>query len=266
MNSTAPVIRFQELDSTNAEAIRRAASGERGPVWFVADRQSAGRGRCGRPWQSPGGNLAATLLFEPGCPPIALPQLALVAGVAVTNAFRRLDPSERLAGLQLKWPNDILIGDAKVSGILIESSTFDNTVVAAVGIGVNVAEAPAMPDGRSVTSLADRGLDITSPEIFEFVANGMDAALTDWDRGRGFATIRARWLDLAPRIGARLMVRNGSETVYGTFLGLGEDGALLLMASDNTVRSFAYGDVAAHDEPVEREFYERGAVTGDGTN
>ena len=116
----APVIRFDTVDSTNAEALRRACAGTRGPLWVVAAAQSAGRGRRGRAWTSPPGNLYASLLLVDPAPAAVAPQLAFVAGIAVRDACiarRRPGLADALA---LKWPNDLLCRGAKIAGILIE--------------------------------------------------------------------------------------------------------------------------------------------------
>src|SRR5258708_39940625 len=129
-----PIARLDTVDSTNAEALRRARAGERGPLWIVARQQSAGRGRRGRAWVSPPGNLHATLLLTDPAPAAAAPQLGFVAGLALVDAAAAAAPllASRLA---LKWPNDLLCGARKIAGILIEGEGSPLTV--AVGIGVN---------------------------------------------------------------------------------------------------------------------------------
>src|SRR5687768_12046750 len=113
-----PIIRFAELDSTNAEARRRAEDGEEGPVWLTAQRQTAGRGRRGRVWSTEPGNLAATVLFTSDAPPAKAAQLSFVAALAVCEVVRSYVGADRA---KVKWPNDVLIGTDKVSGILVES-------------------------------------------------------------------------------------------------------------------------------------------------
>ena len=102
------LVHLPETDSTNAEAMRRALAGEAPPLWVLADRQTAGRGRAGRAWASQPGNLFASLLVSTSCPPALAGQLSLVAGVAAIDAIRRAAGQAPPAGLRLKWPNDIL--------------------------------------------------------------------------------------------------------------------------------------------------------------
>jgi BirA family transcriptional regulator, biotin operon repressor / biotin---[acetyl-CoA-carboxylase] ligase len=113
---------LDSVGSTNREAFALAEAGETGPLWIMARRQTAGRGRADRPWVSVPGNLHASLLVRLGCPPAAMPQLSLVAGVAVVDAIRQATGGGP-AGLRLKWPNDVLIGQAKCAGILVETTS-----------------------------------------------------------------------------------------------------------------------------------------------
>src|SRR5580658_542086 len=122
------------VDSTNAEALRRARAGERGPLWIVARTQSAGRGRA---WESAAGNLHATLLLSDPAPPAAAPQLGFVAALALHDAAHAAAPALDLA---LKWPNDLLCGGRKIAGILIEGEGVP--LVVAIGIGVNCRTHP----------------------------------------------------------------------------------------------------------------------------
>lgn len=235
------VDRLAAVDSTNAEAMRRAQAGERGPLWIMADVQSAGRGRSGRNWTSVPGNLHASLLVTLAAPQPKAYQLALVAGVAVFDALgaamRAVPP-----GLRLKWPNDILVDGAKAGGILIESSASSARLAAVIGIGLNVASSPALPD-RPATHLAAHGECPEPSALLEAVADAMGAWLATWDEGRGFAAVREAWLNRAHPIGERMSINTGSERASGAFLGLDPEGALLLEV-EGRVRRFTFGDVS----------------------
>src|SRR5712692_4211667 len=132
LSRSASVKFLDFVDSTNAEALRLAKARERGPLWIVAKEQSAGRGRRGRAWTSPAGNLHATLLLTDPSPPAVAPQLGFVAGLALCDAVAVAAPS-LASRLALKWPNDLLCGGRKIAGILIEGE--GDPVAAAVGIG-----------------------------------------------------------------------------------------------------------------------------------
>jgi len=235
------VERLAAVDSTNAEALRRAQSGERGPLWILADVQTAGRGRSGRDWSSDRGNLHASLLVTLALPQPLAYQLALVAGVAVFDALSAATyPAP--AGLRLKWPNDILIEDAKAGGILIESSSIGGRLAAVIGIGLNIVVSPSLPD-RPATHLAAHGASPEPGVLLAAIATSLETWLQAWDEGRGFATVRQAWLNRALPIGERLSINTGAERVLGTFSGLDPEGALLLDV-DGDVRRFTFGDVA----------------------
>ena len=132
--------RFATVGSTNAEALARARNGERGPLWISAERQTAGRGRRGKAWSSPPGNLYATLLVIEPCASALAPQLSFVAGLAVHDTVAET-ASKFATALELKWPNDLLLAGKKLAGLLIESESRPFAV--AIGFGVNCAMHPA---------------------------------------------------------------------------------------------------------------------------
>ena len=225
--------------------MRRARSGERGPVWIRADRQISGRGRSGRAWSSPGGNLSATLLFTPGAPIEALSQLSLLTGVAVVDAVHAafvVDAVSTPDGLRVKWPNDVLIGDAKLAGILIETTAFEREIVVAVGCGLNILVAPPV-EGRAVTWLAEHGIAPSPGDFLRLLSDAMSRWLGVWDVGRNFGAVRAGWLERAGPLGAEISIKTGENVVRGRFQGLDPEGALLLADPAGNVRRFHYGDV-----------------------
>jgi BirA family transcriptional regulator, biotin operon repressor / biotin---[acetyl-CoA-carboxylase] ligase len=245
---------FAELDSTNAEAMRRAVAGERGPLWISAGRQSAGRGRAGRTWNSDDGNLHASLLVSLLAPAPKAYQLSLVAGVMVYEALSAVLPPPAQVALRLKWPNDILIGAAKAGGILIESTIVasgrDNQpgtgdvarLAAIVGIGINIASHPRDLD-RPVTSLGAHGATPAPEALLARIAAAAEHWIAAWRDGENFAAIRKAWLTRAHPIGERMSIDTGSERVTGTFEGLDADGSLLIDAGAG-IRRFAFGDVS----------------------
>jgi BirA family biotin operon repressor/biotin-[acetyl-CoA-carboxylase] ligase len=235
------VIVLDQIDSTNSEAMRRAGLGETGPLWIRAEVQSRGRGRSGRSWMSEPGNLYATLLFAPGCRISDVHQLSLLTGVAAYDAIRAMAGGS-VAGSRLKWPNDALIGSAKVAGILAESSVGQGgELLAMVGVGINLANAPADAD-RTTTHLADHGVS-TDPAT---ALDHLDKAMWHWiwDRGRGFAEIRAAWLERAGPVGEMLAINAAEGRVEGRFAGLDADGSLLLRDAAGCERRFLFGDVS----------------------
>jgi BirA family biotin operon repressor/biotin-[acetyl-CoA-carboxylase] ligase len=233
--------RLASVDSTNAEAMRRAIAGERGPLWIMADVQTAGRGRAGRSWTSEPGNLQASLLVSLGASVSKAYQLSLVAGIAVFDAIVQATRAS-LTGLRLKWPNDILIDGSKVGGILIESSTTSAGLSAVIGIGINIASSPDLPD-RPATRLAAYDYTADPQGLLAEIASATATWLAVWDEGAGFAAVREAWLNRAHPIGERMSINTGSERIAGAFLGLDADGALLL-DSEGNARRFTFGDVS----------------------
>jgi BirA family transcriptional regulator, biotin operon repressor / biotin---[acetyl-CoA-carboxylase] ligase len=238
----APTIHLTETDSTNAEAMRQALAGAVAPLWIRADRQTRGRGRSGRPWQSDHtGNLYASLLLELGCGPEVAAQLSLVTGVAVIDAIRSLSPDALQCDLQLKWPNDILIGVAKAGGILIESTRMRGALTVVIGIGLNLVGSPA-DIGRSVTSLNMHNLHTDPDVMLNALRHHMDHWLGIWHEGAGYEACRHAWTERAVKFGTELTINAGTGPVSGTFQGIDRDGALLLETSSGQQR-FSFGDV-----------------------
>ncbi|MBW6525462.1 biotin--[acetyl-CoA-carboxylase] ligase [Sphingomonas sp. RHCKR7] len=226
-----------ETGSTNADlrSFARDGYGEHG-LWLRADRQTAGRGREGRGWDSPVGNLYASTLVRlaAGDPPA--PTLALVAAVALEEAVRAALPDA--GALQIKWPNDLLLGGAKLSGILLER--VDDWVV--IGSGVNVAHHPELAD-RATTSLRAAGATIDAPALQADLAAALARWLAIW-RGQGLAPVTQRWRERAHPPGTELRARlpDGGEW-HGRYETLDPGGALVLRLADGTARVMHAGDI-----------------------
>lgn len=227
-----------EIASTNSALLERLAQGE-APAeghWLVADRQTAGRGRAGRAWTGGFGNFmgSTAAALRDG---EALPQtLALVAGVSVQRALMAVAP--QLSGLALKWPNDLLVDEAKLGGILLERQR--DTVV--VGIGINLAQAPEVP-GRKTVSLGALGHAVSRDAFASALAACWAEDLTAWHAG-GWPMLREAWLARALPKGTLLGVNLAEEGhVIGGFAGLEPDGAVLLRLADGAVRAIHAGDV-----------------------
>ena len=234
-----------ETGSTNADMLMLAGAGAGEGLWLRAARQNGGRGRQGRAWSSPEGNLYASTLvrLRPGDPQAAT--LALVTAVALEEVVRAYLPSlfPREGGgtanvLQIKWPNDLLLDGAKLSGILLERA--GDAVV--IGIGVNLAHHPTDLD-RAVTSLAAHGGVPDPADFLETLADAFARWLGIW-RGEGLAPVRARWLGRAHPAGTALTARlpDGSA-IDGLFQGLDDAGALILRLADGSTRVIHAADV-----------------------
>ncbi|KQU62636.1 biotin--protein ligase [Sphingomonas sp. Leaf339] len=213
-----------------------ARNGAADGVWLRAEMQTAGRGRHGRTWASPEGNLYASNLvrLRPNDPPAAT--LALVAAVALNEAvdtFLGID-----GGWRLKWPNDLLLDGAKVSGILLERA--DEAVV--IGIGVNLMHHPDLPD-RPTTSLVAQGMAVTPADFLDVLAEATARWVGRW-RCEGLATVRTRWLERAHPPGTALTARLPDSTaIDGLFDGLDAGGALILRLAGGERRVIHAADI-----------------------
>ena len=223
---------LRETGSTNADLLALAATGTPEGTWLRADRQTGGRGRLGRVWLSPPGNLYTSTIVRPRAgdpPPVTL---AFVAAVALEEVAAAWAGPGRL---QLKWPNDLMAGPAKLAGILLEAG--GGAVV--IGFGVNLAHHPDAIE-RPTTSLAALGGAAPDPAAFLIdLADAFARWLGRW-RGEGFAPVRQRWLQHAHPIGSPL----STSGVEGLFEGLDHDGALLLRRADGRIETVRAGDVA----------------------
>ncbi len=236
-----PIEAYDELDSTNAEARRRAEAGEGGPVWITALTQTAGRGRRGRSWQTASGNLAATLLLTTDKPAGEAAQISFVGALAAADlAETCLGPG----AARLKWPNDVLVHGRKAVGILVESGVRpDGALWLAVGIGINLAHAPQDVE-RPATAFADH---MTTPppsplDALEVLAARFEFWRSTWER-EGFTPMARAWTARALGLGETCEARLPNQTIRGTALGMDSDGALRLKLDDGAILRITAGDV-----------------------
>ncbi len=221
---------LDRVDSTNAEAFRRGPD-LTGPAWIMAYRQEAGRGRRGRAWRDPQGNFAATLVLRPEGGAGDAARLSFVAALAVHDALRTLCGPQ--PGFALKWPNDVLLNGGKLSGILLESTgAGDRLGLLAIGIGINLSEAPDTAEVeaqamRPVSLLAETGMAVTPDEMLDALAPAFD----HWHRqmrAYGFGPVRNAWLSRAAKLGETIVARTGTAEFTGRFDGIDDSGALIL--------------------------------------
>ena len=241
---TVPLIVFEDLDSTSAEARRRAQAGKLGPQWIMARRQSAGRGRRGRVWQSGADNLAATLLLTLDAAPLQAAQLGFVAALAVRDLVEAYVPA---ALVRLKWPNDVLIDGRKAAGVLIESGPASaGGLWVSIGIGVNLASSPSDAEYPAIALADALRADVTAPpsqdEAMERLAACFAARLDQW-LTQGFEPVRQAWLERAMGMGQACRARLPRQTLDGVAESLDADGALLLRLPSGDLTRIAAGDV-----------------------
>lgn len=231
-----PTIRtVASTGSTNLDLLVEARRGASEGTWLRAEQQTQGRGRAQRQWSSPPGNVYASTIvrLRPGDPVAA--GLALVAGVALQEICAAYAGD---AKPQLKWPNDLLIGNAKLAGILLER---EGDVVV-IGFGVNLAAAPALPDRPAIALCA---FGAAAPDAASFgieLASAFSRWLAEW-RGKGLEPIRRRWLERSHPIGSAIATSTHDGRAEGLFDGLDPDGALRLRRPDGSVEIILAGDV-----------------------
>jgi BirA family biotin operon repressor/biotin-[acetyl-CoA-carboxylase] ligase len=233
---TPAVRRFETIDSTNAEARRIAAAGGIGPVWLIAARQTAGRGRQGRAWESESGNLAATLLINPIRPQNEWAQLSFVTGIAAADMAAHFAPG---ADIKLTWPNDVLADGKKLAGILLESV---GPGALAIGVGANLAH---FPEGTEFPATSLKALGARPPsadDALALLAAGFAKWYDVW-KAQGFGPVRDAWLARAAGLGTRIRARLVAEEKRGMFEGLDENGALLLRDASGRLQSLPAADI-----------------------
>jgi BirA family biotin operon repressor/biotin-[acetyl-CoA-carboxylase] ligase len=229
------------LDSTSMLLKQRADAGEAEGLAIQALRQSAGRGRQGRGWESPAGNLYISVLLRPAVALRNAPQWSFVAAVALADTVKTLLPEA--AKLTLKWPNDLLLDGAKAAGILVETGVATNNALdwICIGMGVNIATKPSLPD-RATACLAEFLPDPPAPEVLAARLLQHLAHWHDLRLAQGFAPIRDAWLRHAPAMGAPVSVKRDGALMEGSFAGLSPEGGLLL-AKGREVQLILAGEI-----------------------
>jgi BirA family biotin operon repressor/biotin-[acetyl-CoA-carboxylase] ligase len=224
---------YEELGSTSDLCTARARAGEPEGLAVLALKQTAGRGSRGRSWQAPAHNLNLSLLLRPSRPAAEAGFFSLLTGVAVAEAVEEFFAPPTM----LKWPNDVLIGGAKLAGILIDAAPAGQKLDwLVIGIGMNLRHAPEIP-GRQTTALLSHGVTVSPADA----ANAILRRLSHW-HDQPVAAIRQAWLDRAHPIGTELSVRGLHGTQTGTFAGLSPTGELLLR-TENRIDPISTGDV-----------------------
>jgi BirA family transcriptional regulator, biotin operon repressor / biotin---[acetyl-CoA-carboxylase] ligase len=259
------LVALATIGSTNEEAMTRVRTGERGPLWITAQAQTTGRGRLGRSWNSPPGNLYASLLLSEPSPFERAPELAFVTVLALRDAIVA-EVSALAPHLQFKWPNDLLLKGDKCAGILIEGEVEPGKSISVViGIGVNCAHHPptasdpafaegkaarprAVPFGEQAvlfpaTDLHAHGADVTPEQLFQRLSETMCRRIAQWDRGLGFSAILGDWLSAARGLGEMIRVANGNAEKTGRFFGLDQAGRLVLERPGGALEKISAGDV-----------------------
>ncbi|MBP2299543.1 biotin--[acetyl-CoA-carboxylase] ligase [Azospirillum picis] len=234
---------FDSVGSTNdeAKALARSGAGEGTVVW--ARRQESGRGRRGRAWSSPEGNLYSSVILRPARPPGTAAQISFLAALAIAETAESVLPDPD--GVRCKWPNDVLVRDRKLSGILLESEQGSDGDVAwlVLGVGINLRHFPATSGYEATSLIAEGAPQMAAGDLLEIYLGHLSVWYSCW-LAHGFAPLRQAWLDRARGLGQPILVRLADRTIPGTFADLDSDGVLLLDPTDGGPRQrIAAGDV-----------------------
>jgi len=243
------VVTHAEIDSTNTEVRRLAEAGAVEGTVVVADRQSAGRGRLGRRWESPAGvNLYCSILLRPNIPLHQASQLTFLSAVAVAETLNDV------CGLtaKVKWPNDILVAGAKISGLLNEMNAETEQIhFVILGIGVNlnmlVEQFPQELNYRATSALLEAGKPVDRLLFLRVLLEKLDHFYCEFLH-EGFVSIRRRWEALCNTINAAVEVDMGNTKLKGTVVGLDPDGALRLQLENGNIERILAGDVCPISE------------------
>lgn len=236
------LIALDGVTSTNDEAVGLAAAGAGAGTLVWARSQTKGRGRRGRSWSSPEGNLYLSLILRPPREAAGAAELAFLAAIAIGEGIAPLIPPS--AAVRYKWPNDVLLNGRKVAGVLLETSLGSKGGLdwLVIGLGVNVLRFPTGTD-YPATSMVAEGTEGLGPAR---VLEGFCQAFLPWYQrwqDEGFAGVRQRWLGRAAGIGETIEVRLDGETLSGIFIGLDGAGALILRRAGKEDRRISAGDV-----------------------
>jgi len=238
---------FETVGSTNAVALERAGLDNQNKTWFVSKRQESGRGRRGRAWSTPEGNLASTLLLVEPFDIKNAASLGFVAGLALAEA---LDAIFNLPGshkqnhlVTLKWPNDVFVNGAKLSGILLETTILQaNRIGLAIGIGTNIVSYPTdLP--YQATCLQKLGSDCDAETLFMALSDAWASNYQIWNHGLGLNSIRLKWLERAHQLGHPVSVMVDGKVVEGIFETIDSSCRLIIRSDDGTRTTITAGDV-----------------------
>lgn len=244
----------ESVGSTNAMALDSARNGDPGKLWIVSKKQESGRGRRGRAWVTPEGNLAATLLMVIDHRLAQAATLGFVAGLALSEALDAIAPGKAVQlGLdgasgrgnrfELKWPNDVLAEGAKLAGILLESALLpDGRMAVAIGIGVNVVAHPEDTPYPAI-SLQGLGAQCDAETLFLALSDAWVNNVRIWDDGLGLDSIRRKWLSRAAGLGGEVAVRVDGEVSRGIFETIDEECRFVIRQSGGKQVKISAGDV-----------------------
>lgn len=239
------IVHYTETQSTNSDAFALAEKNAPTGTWIVADHQISGKGRSGRKWISIIGNLHASFVLREVQQPSKIPQLSIVAGVAFHQALFEITKNKIDASFELKWPNDILLCRCKIGGILIESALqpLNNSATVVIGFGLNLRAHPEI-EGQPATNLHNFGISLKPLDFIKTLDQSLYRWIGVWSEDDGLQRIKEEWLRRSLPIGTSLITKGLNGTFHGTFLGISQEGYMILRDSDHFIKEISFGDVS----------------------
>jgi BirA family biotin operon repressor/biotin-[acetyl-CoA-carboxylase] ligase len=242
------LIYFEEIDSTNSEALRIASSGTSGDSIILASNQTGGRGSKGRYWTSIPGNLHASILLESKVSLKKNSQLSFVIANAVFEAISYLAKLQNIKlDMKMKWPNDVLINEQKVAGILLESISIKEKNYVVIGFGINLMHAPVLDN--KTTCLTDLGIKINSTDEFLNVLMGkFEKLYQQWKLDNNFIKTRKNWLRRAYNLNKVITIDDGARRISGVFKEIDLDGAMRLQLASGQYCNIVAGEFLSQED------------------
>ncbi|MCZ4273022.1 biotin--[acetyl-CoA-carboxylase] ligase [Maritalea porphyrae] len=220
----------EKIDSTSAALMKDALAGATGPQWLVADEQEDGKGRRGRFWNSPKGNLYASLLLTDPAPSEKIAQLSFVMALALRDAVVAINepgvgPTDD--DIEVKWPNDLILCDKKCAGLLLEGGVKGQSRFVVVGLGVNVLSHPEKAN-HPAGNLNEWGIHTSVEHFFPYLSDAVALRLEQWAMGQGFSATRQDWLAHAYKVGQDMRINTSTESFVARLNGVDETGNLMV--------------------------------------
>lgn len=242
------LITFEEIDSTNSEALRIAHSEAVGNFVILSKIQSGGRGTKGRYWDSLEGNLHASILLQTKFDIKKNSQLPFLVANAVFETINHFAKEVGIKlNIKLKWPNDVLIDNKKVAGILLESVSLKDKNYVVIGIGVNIDKAPDI--NKKVICIRDLGIEIESPSAFlNILIAKFETLYNQWRSDNNFIRTRKDWLQRAYNLNKVIIVDDGFRRISGVFKGINLEGAMRLQLASGQYCNIVAGEVLFQDD------------------
>ena len=241
------LVRMDSVSSTNEELKMRAINQNASEGLAIASTvQTSGKGRHGRFWESEAGNMYCSVLFKPDCGLVRASQLGFLAALASSQAIASYTGD--VQKLKLKWPNDVLLNNKKVGGILLEANNNKSTSVdwVVVGCGVNLKQHPKQTQFPATSIMKELGIVVEVKEFIDCYLNKLMEWYKTW-LSQGFSPVRLAWLAMAFNLNKELLVKFGDQNIVGSFQDLDEDGALIIKTIDGFSKVNA-GEIYFYDQ------------------